>query len=86
MKTTQGPHIINSITELHRAFGMPKPQHPLISFLHHADVKNIDQTQLKSVVINFYLISNKKDFKGKIKYGKNYYDFDEGTMTFLRDK
>lgn len=82
-KTTQSPRIINSISELHRLFDLPKPQHPLISFMHHANVKNLVDGQLGSVVINFYIISNKKDFKGKMKYGKHYYDFDEGTMTFI---
>ncbi|MVM29959.1 helix-turn-helix domain-containing protein [Spirosoma sp. HMF4905] len=82
-KEVNHPRIINSISEWHRVTDLPKPEHPLISLIHHADVKTISDEHLKGVVINFYIISVKKDFKGKMKYGKNYYDFDEGTMTFV---
>lgn len=82
-KNNQSPSIINSISEWHRLFAFPKPVHPLISLIHHADAKHADALQWKGAVINFYIISIKKDFKGKMKYGKNYYDFDEGTMTFV---
>lgn len=37
----------------------------------------------KSFVLNFYCIAIKKNFKGKLKYGQNYYDFDEGVMSFI---
>lgn len=84
MKTnTQSPRIIDSISEWHRLFSLAKPQHPLISLIHHADARNVADESWKGIVINFYIISIKKDFKGKMKYGKNYYDFDEGTMTFI---
>lgn len=76
------PQIVNSISEWHRVFSLPKPQHPLISLIYHADVENIS-TYSRGFVINFYIISIKKSFKGKMKYGKNYYDFDEGTMSFI---
>lgn len=83
MKKPTQPIIINSISEWHRIFSLSKPQHPLISLVHHADVKNVPGDKWMGVVANFYVISIKKDFKGKMKYGKNYYDFDEGTMTFV---
>lgn len=77
-----GPQIVNSISEWCWLFSLPKPQHPLISLLHHKDAMNVDD-KWRAAVVNFYIISIKKDFKGKLKYGKNYYDFDEGTMTFV---
>lgn len=82
-KPVHVPQIINSISEWNRLFSLPKPQHPLISLLHHADVKHISEDKWFGAVVNFYIISIKKDFKGKMKYGKNYYDFDEGTMSFI---
>jgi len=82
-KTTNSPHIINSISEWHRCFDMPKPQHPLISLIKHEDATTINVDHAKGFVINFYIISIKKSFKGKMRYGKNYYDFDEGTMGFI---
>jgi AraC family transcriptional regulator, transcriptional activator of pobA len=82
-KITPAPQIVNSISEWHRMFAFSKPEHPLISLIQHADVKNISPDNSKSFVINFYIISIKKSFKGKMRYGKNYYDFDEGTMGFI---
>lgn len=82
-KEVNPPRIINSISEWHRIAALPKPEHPSISLIHHADVKTISQEYWQGSVINLYMISVKKDFKGKMKYGKNYYDFDEGTMSFL---
>ena len=32
---------------------------------------------------DFYMVCIKRDFTGKLKYGQHYYDFDDGTMTFI---
>ncbi len=82
-KTNNSPQIISSISLWHSMFSLQKPQHPLISLLHHSDAKNIKMDKIEAVAFDFYLISIKKDFKGKMRYGKNYYDFDEGTMSFI---
>jgi AraC-like DNA-binding protein len=77
------PYIFNSISALHRALGLPKPLHPLISLV---DYKNIvvDTSEIsKGMVLDFYKISFKTNFKGKIKYGQHYYDFDEGGLSFI---
>lgn len=77
------PHIINSISEVHRALALPKPEHPLISLINHSEVKHITAEHQGKLVFNFYNISMKKSFRGVMKYGKNYYDFDEGSMSFV---
>lgn len=82
-KETLHPYMINSISEMHRLLSLPKPEHPLISVINFADVKCHLDPSLQSVSYNFYSICIKKDFKGKMKYGQNYYDFDEGVMTFF---
>ncbi|MEP6713867.1 MAG: helix-turn-helix transcriptional regulator [Ferruginibacter sp.] len=82
-KITAPPRIIHSISEWFGLFSMAKPAHPLITIIDHAEVKNITGENVASFVINFYIISIKKSFKGKMRYGKNYYDFDEGTMSFI---
>jgi AraC family transcriptional activator of pobA len=77
------PVIFNSISELHRALGLPKPMHPLISLVDYSNIK-ADTTDLeKGMLFNFYKISYKKNFSGKIKYGQSYYDFDEGGLSFI---
>jgi AraC family transcriptional regulator, transcriptional activator of pobA len=82
-KQNSSPYIIHSISELHRIFELPKPVHPLVSIISLADIKCTIDENLKSVVYNFYSICIKKNFKGKLKYGQNYYDFDEGLMSFF---
>ena len=81
-KETNQPYIIQSVSELHRLLELPKPQHPLVSVIDLEKITCIDES-IKSVIYNFYSICIKKNFKGKMKYGQNYYDFDEGIMTFF---
>ncbi len=84
MKTKKSQlHVINSITELHRILELPKPRHPLISVINFEEIKCYDDEGLISIAYNFYCIAIKKNFKGKMRYGQNYYDFDEGVMTFF---
>lgn len=76
------PHKFESLSDLHRVLGLPKPLHPLISFVENRD-NEIDVTKLPgSFVHSFYKISLKNNLTGKIKYGQGYYDFDEGGLLF----
>lgn len=77
------PYRMNSISELHRILELPKPQHPLISVINFEEIKCYSDEKLKSVSYNFYCIALKKGFVGKMQYGQNGYDFDEGIMTFF---
>lgn len=82
-KEINPPHYIHSISEMHTLLQIPKQEHPLVSFV---DLKNINcqfDNNMKTVVYDFYTISIKKGFEGKMRYGQNYYDFDEGVMTFM---
>jgi len=74
---------MHSISELHRILELPKPEHPLVSVINFNEIKCYSDQSLSSVLYNFYSICIKKDFKGKMKYGQNYYDFDEGVVTFF---
>ncbi|ANI88491.1 AraC family transcriptional regulator [Arachidicoccus ginsenosidimutans] len=82
-KAGNKPHIFNSISELHRALALPKPKHPLVSVINLEETKCFDDESLRSVSYNFYCIAIKKNFEGKMRYGQQYYDFDEGVMTFF---
>lgn len=83
MKQANGPYIFNSISELHRALGLPAPLHPLVSLVDYGDVQTDTADIAKGMILNFYKVSYKKNFKGKIKYGQHYYDFDEGGLSFF---
>ncbi|MDN3583881.1 helix-turn-helix domain-containing protein [Mucilaginibacter flavus] len=81
--TNKQPVVFNSISELHRALGLPKPLHPLISLVDYSNI-TADTTELeKGMLFNFYKISYKKNFSGKVKYGQSHYDFDEGGLSFI---
>lgn len=73
----------NSISELHRFLGLPKPGHPLVSVVKCSEIVEENGEPLTNYLNGFYIISVKKDFKGKMKYGQQYYDFDEGVMSFV---
>src|SRR5579872_1605714 len=76
------PQIFESLSDLHRVIGMPKPVHPLISLVENKN-NEIDSNRLPAAFIcNFYKISYKKNLTGKLKYGQSYYDFDEGGLFF----
>lgn len=76
---------VKTISDVHRMLGLDKPKHPLISIIRHwpdvdefeFDIKNVRLTS------DLYLLSMKGDTKGSFKYGRNSYDFDEGTLVFM---
>jgi AraC family transcriptional regulator, transcriptional activator of pobA len=77
---------INSVTELHRRFSLPAPEHPLVSVIDLKDMRSVPNENITSVVFNFYSIWLEKDVKEKIRYGQSYFDFDEGKMIFIAPK
>lgn len=75
---------ITSITELHNFLQLPKPKHPLVSILPITDeITNFDYGG-HTYSFEFYQISLKIGISGSLVYGRNSYDFQEGTMTFIR--
>ena len=74
---------INSVKELHAFMGLPSPLNPLITLIDHSQTQNSIQLSEQKLLLDFYNISIKRSFKGKLKYGKNQYDFDDGTMSFI---
>jgi AraC-like DNA-binding protein len=83
MKILRSPVVIKTISELMRGMGMPKPLHPLIAVVNYDITKIILENAGRSFLIDFYKVSFKKDFKGQVKYGQGYYDFEEGGLAFL---
>jgi AraC-like DNA-binding protein len=79
----QQPLVFKSISELMQRLKQPKPQHPLIGLIHYDEV-NIDSEDAgRNFLIDFYKVSFKNDFKGQVKYGQGFYDFEEGGLAFL---
>ncbi|WP_339880037.1 AraC family transcriptional regulator [uncultured Algoriphagus sp.] len=78
------PYQIKSVSELHRLFGLKKPDHPLISLIDFELLKFGDSEIWKSFYYDFYCVACKKGSSGKLKYGQRDYDFDEGMMSFTK--
>lgn len=79
MATTK-PYRIESITQIHRMMGLPKPQHPLIGLI---DLKNLTaDPAVNAVIFDLYVVSLKRGCD-KLLYGQQQYDFDEGLMAFM---
>ncbi len=75
-------HRIETISKYHKVMGLPKPEHPLISVIDYNTIKLPCNSQV-SFVFDFYTILLDRNFKGKMKYGQQQYDFDEGVLLLM---
>ena len=72
---------IKTVTEGHELLNVQKPKHPLISVIHHnnEEIKwDFGETRFDDL----YQVSLKEGISGSMGYGRNSYDFQEGTMIF----
>lgn len=83
MKAIPPPTVYKSISEFMRDIDMPKPLHPLVALVNYDKEKGSGNLAGHRFMLDFYKVSFKKDFRGQIKYGQGYYDFEEGGMAFL---
>lgn len=71
---------IDSISQVHDALGLAKPKHPLITVVWSEDMKAGSVYTNVKVVNNLYQISFKTGACGILRYGRNSYDFQEGSL------
>ena len=74
-------HKVESISQLHRLLGFPKPKHPLISLIDASQIQVAEEEIGAKIIYNFYMISLKDKSCG-VEYGRNSFDFEEGVMVF----
>ncbi|MBT2970332.1 MAG: helix-turn-helix transcriptional regulator [Candidatus Thiodiazotropha sp. (ex Ctena orbiculata)] len=75
---------IETISDIHAALELDKPKHPLVTVIPIDDrIKNYDYGNA-TYVLGFYQVSLKAGICGEITYGRNTYDFQEGTMVFTK--
>ncbi|SRR5579871_1348308 len=80
----KAPYKIRSISEFHRLNHLPPPEHPLISIVDYARVAAAKrENEQTAITFDYYSISIKRGLDGKMRYGQQEYDFDEGVMYFL---
>ncbi|PAB61419.1 AraC family transcriptional regulator [Anaeromicrobium sediminis] len=73
---------IDTITRLHELLGYDKPIHPLITLIDINNIQFSSKYENRQMVVGFYTISLKDGHNCKFKYGRQYYDFSEGSMMF----
>ncbi|WP_152285550.1 helix-turn-helix domain-containing protein [Flavicella marina] len=74
---------IETISEIHEFLGIEKPKHPLISLIRMGDkLKDLEVDNVK-YTLGLYHVSLKDNCTYTIvNYGRNSYDFQEGTLVF----
>jgi AraC-like DNA-binding protein len=73
---------LKSISEAHQLIGLEKPKHPLISVFQNIPEMHTDFKEVR-ITGDLYFFSLKEGISGALGYGRNSYDFEEGTMTFI---
>jgi AraC-like DNA-binding protein len=76
-------HRIKSVSEVHQFLGLNAPDHPMITVIRQWPEVDFDfeNTKLSS---DLFLLSMKGKIKGTtFRYGRNSYDFEEGTLVFM---
>ncbi|MET1057083.1 MAG: hypothetical protein ABWY16_17360 [Pedobacter sp.] len=77
------PVIFYSLSQLNKAMGQPPPSHPLIGLINYGEAIFDPKDYEQGIILNFYKISFKTSFSGRLKYGQGFYDFEEGGMSFF---
>ena len=73
---------ITSITQAHDAVGLPKPKHPLVSLVYDRDIQISENWSGVKIVADLYQVFFKLGACGTLTYGRNSYDYQEGTLLF----
>lgn len=74
---------INSITQIHQGLGLENPKHPLVSVVYDKDATPPKDLNNTKIMVNLYRVILKgKVGCGDLRYGKNSYDYEEGTLLF----
>lgn len=76
------PRRFKTISEFHQLRGLAKPEHPLVSVIDVANMRDLLDKEI-SMVYDFYSITLKRNFNARMKYGQQEYDFDEGILFFM---
>lgn len=72
---------VKSIEQMHEILNLGKPEHPLITVINVSDLEIPQEMVGIKVVTNMYCIALKDEHCG-LRYGRNSYDFENGTLIF----
>ncbi len=74
-------HVLHTVTDYTRYYGLPAPAHPLLTLINLAKIQA--QAIPAPVVAQLYTVALKRGLKGTVYYGRQTYDFHDGLLTFL---
>lgn len=74
----------SSISQLMKHAGHPPPLHPLVTLIDYSQTPFEGLTKGERIILDFYKVSFKQHFNGRVRYGQRYYDFSEGGLAFLK--
>jgi AraC-like DNA-binding protein len=74
---------INHLSEVLRFMEMPAPKHPLVAYIDFSKTPFNQAIPLSKVICNFYQISLKGDECGSLSYGRQNYDYQEGSLVYV---
>src|SRR5690606_16510813 len=77
---------VENVSQLMRYMEQPAPLHPLIAMVDYNSVSFKVFEKEEKVLLDFFKVTFKSKFSGKVKYGQDYYDFEEGGLAFLKPK
>lgn len=73
---------LETISDLNSMMGQDEPKHPLISIVDFSKLKH-QQKEGVRITMGFYSIMEKNLCPGSFRYGRNIYDFQEGSLFFM---
>ncbi|MGQ1910726.1 helix-turn-helix domain-containing protein [Marinifilum sp. RC60d5] len=77
-------HRLETISQAFDFMGLDKPKHPLVSVFYHEKMHSNKDLTGQTITSNFYQVVFKMNPASSFGYGRNSYDFQEGTMLFLK--
>jgi AraC family transcriptional activator of pobA len=72
-----------SLLDLHSYYGLPEPEHPLISVIDYSKVNYPAGVQDLKWMQDFYILALKRNVQAKFNYGQQPYDFNSGVLSFF---
>ncbi len=76
---------LETISDLNNMLNQEKPKHPLVSVIDFSKIKSYVEENTK-ITSGFYSLMFKNHCHNKMKYGREYYDFQEGTLICIGPK
>lgn len=77
------PITISSIHQAHKLLELPSPEHPLVSVIQSKVYETAPVFYNTKVILDLYRVTLKSsNYKGHIQYGRNSYDYEEGSLIF----